>query len=106
VGSLQYGGSTMAIEFDDRALTHLQIVITGKLRRRESFLFSWTDGVERGSGRTSLWMDASIPLTYRYSSKRIPSINIAWVQELTASANAGSGLIFSAEPVASPAPDA
>jgi len=94
----------MGIEFEDRALTHLQIVITGKLRRGESFLFSWTEGIERGSGRTSLWMDASIPLMYRYASKRIPAINLAWIQELTATANAGSGLIFSQEPIEAETP--
>jgi hypothetical protein len=40
MGSLLYGNSGTAVEFEDRALIHLQIVITNKLRRRESFLFS------------------------------------------------------------------
>lgn len=98
MGSLRYGNATAGIDFDDRALMHLQIVITGKLRRGESFLFSWTDGIERGSGRSSLWMDPAIPLMYRYAGNRTPAINRTWIAELTKSANSGSGLIFSPEP--------
>jgi hypothetical protein len=98
MGSLLYGNNGTAVEFDDRALMHLQIVITGKLRRRESFLFSWTDSAALGSGRSSVWLDPSIPLLYRYRGNRVPSINRAWIEAMTASANSGSGLLFTIEP--------
>jgi hypothetical protein len=98
MGSLLYGNNGTAVEFDDRALMHLQIVITGKLRRRESFLFSWTDSAALGSGRSSVWLDPSIPLLYRYRGNRVPSINRAWIDAMTASANSGSGLLFTIEP--------
>lgn len=45
MGKLVYD-STFTAEFDDRLLTHLQIVIGMKLRRGESFMFSWKDDVE------------------------------------------------------------
>jgi hypothetical protein len=98
MGSLLYGNTGTAIEFDDRALMHLQIVITGKLRRREGFLFSWTDSVALGSGRTSVWLDPSIPLLYRYRGNRVPTINRAWIDAMSISANSGSGLLFTIEP--------
>ena len=101
MGMLVYGNGAAEIHFDDRALTHLQIVITAKLRRRESFLFSWSDATEIGSGRSSIWLDPSSTLYYRFFGSRVPSINRAWVDQLMDSANSGGGLYFSAEPVQS-----
>jgi hypothetical protein len=98
MGSLTYGNAGVVAEFDDRALTHLQIVITSKLRRRESFLFSWSDTVQQGSGRNSIWLDPTSVLYYRFAGGRPPRINRAWLDVLAASANSGSGLIYTAEP--------
>src|SRR6195952_5595979 len=98
MGMLVYGNGAAEIHFDDRALTHLQIVITAKLRRRESFLFSWSDATEIGSGRSSIWLDPSSTLYYRFFGSRVPSINRAWVDQLMDSANSGGGLFFTAEP--------
>ncbi|MBC7725213.1 MAG: ATP-dependent DNA ligase [Burkholderiaceae bacterium] len=77
---------------------HLQIVITAKLRRRESFVFSWSDSVEVGSGRSTIWLDPSSTLYYRYFGSRIPSINREWIEALMASANSAGGLYFTPEP--------
>jgi hypothetical protein len=59
MGKLIYNVNT-STEIDDRALAHLQIVIIGKLRRQESFAFSWktpqaraTDAAPSGSPRSS-----------------------------------------------------
>ena len=98
MGSLVYGGSGAEITFDDRALAHLQIVITAKLRRRESFVFSWTNAAERGSGRSVIWLDPSGTLMYRYSGSRPPSVNREWIDQLTRSANSPGGLFFTPEP--------
>ena len=98
MGTLLYGHSGVEVAFDDRALMHLQIVITVKLRRRESFVFSWTDAAEAGDGRGSIWLDPSSTLYYRYASSRMPTINREWIDILMISANSGSGLLFTAEP--------
>lgn len=98
MGKLLYGSPSMEVDFEDRALMHLQIVISAKLRRRESFVFSWKDSAEVGSGRTSIWMDASIPLYFRYFGSRVPAINREWIEALMASANSAGGLHFSEEP--------
>lgn len=102
MGTLLYGNSNTEINFDDRALTHLQIVITAKLRRRESFLFSWSNTIESGHGRSSVWLDPSSTLLYRFSGSRVPSINRNWIAVLMNSANSAGGLVFSPEPAAIP----
>ena len=98
MGTLTYGNPGITATFGDRALVHLQIVITAKLRRRESFLFSWSDSVADGGGRNSIWLDPSSVLYYRFLGGRMPSINRAWIVILETSANSGTGLVFTAEP--------
>ena len=98
MGSLTYGNSNIEVAFDDRALMHLQIVITSKLRRGESFVFTWTNAAQQGSGRSAIWIDPSSTLYYRYSGSRIPSINREWIDLLMVSANGPSGLFFTPEP--------
>ena len=97
MGTFRYGSPGVAVEFDDRALMHLQIVITTKLRRKEGFVFTWPDATGVGNGRNSVWMDPSIPIFYRYFGSRTPAINKDWIAVLMASANSGSGLYFIAE---------
>ena len=98
MGSLIYGTSSIEIEFDDRTLEHLQIVIATKLRRRESFFFSWRDTQKVGDGRSSIWLDPGIPLYFKYSGGRVPTINREWLAELTTSSNSSSGLVLTDEP--------
>ena len=98
MGKLLYGASGVEIEFDDRTLTHVQIVIANKLRRRESFFFSWRDDPAVGDGRSSIWLDPSVPLYFKYFGGRVPSINRDWLTELTASSNSSSGLVLTDEP--------
>lgn len=98
MGTLLYGSPSTEISFEDRALTHLQIVITAKLRRKESFVFSWNDSLELGSGRSSIWLDPSSTLFYHFLGSRVPSINREWIDALMASANSGGGLFFVPEP--------
>lgn len=55
MGKLIYDGE-VAVTFDDRLLAHLQAVIGAKLRRSESFYFTWKDSVQTGGGRTTIWL--------------------------------------------------
>ena len=98
MGILLYGASGTEIPFDDRALAHLQIVITAKLRRREGFVFSWTNAPGAGSGRSAIWLDPSSTLFFRYFGSRPPVINREWIEVLAASSNNPAGLSFSPEP--------
>jgi hypothetical protein len=98
MGKLLYSDSDIEIEFDDRTLAHIQVVIGAKLRRKESFFFSWKDDPAAGPGRASIWMNASIPLYFKYFGGKAPSINREWVVLLNDAANSGTGLVFIPEP--------
>ena len=98
VGTLLYGSPGVEVDFDDRALMHLQVVITAKLRRHESFLFSWSNSSSAGTGRSSVWLHPSIPLFYRFNGSRVPQLNREWIDLLMKSANSAGGMFFTNEP--------
>lgn len=88
----------MEVELDDRTLAHLQVVIGAKLRRKEGFYFSWTDDLAAGSGRSSVWLEPSVPIAFLYRSSERHVLNKKWLEELTVSANQPSGLTLLKEP--------
>jgi len=98
MGTLLYGSPGIEVTFDDRALMHLQVVITAKLRRNESFIFTWTDSTQLGSGRSTIWLSPSSDLVYRFAGNRMASINRAWLAILMQLANSPAGLFFTPEP--------
>lgn len=85
-------------EIEDRALTHLQLVITAKLRRGEPFPFSWREDASIGGGRTTVWVHEGSNLVFKYAGSRQPAINRAWVDALSFTANSPSGLYLVHEP--------
>jgi hypothetical protein len=93
-----YGVDGLEIEFDDRVLAHLQLVISTKLRRAEGFFFSWRDDPALGDGRSSIWLETSIPLRFRYASSQRHDLNREWLEQLTQSANQPAGLSLTTEP--------
>lgn len=95
MGHLRYDGERF--EFDDRLLAHLQIVISGKLRRSESFFLSWVAPSEVGSGRHAIWIDTGVPIHITYFGNRPPAINRQWVEELATAANSTAGLVLTEE---------
>jgi hypothetical protein len=96
MGTLQYNGSR--VEFDDRLLAHLQIVIVQKIRRGESFLMSWGDEAETGEGHSAIWIHPTHNLYFTFTRGKNPRINRAWLSELTNSANSARGLLVTEEP--------
>jgi len=96
MGALSYGGEEF--EFDDRVLTHLQVVISTKLRRGENFFLSWTVPLERGSGRHAIWIDNGVPIHFFYNGSRPAGVNREWIEALLLSAGRASGLFLSDEP--------
>jgi hypothetical protein len=98
MGTLIYGNAGFSVDFDDRTLVHLQLVIGPKLRRQESFFFTWSNGVESGHGRTSLWMDRSVPMIFQCVDDTRYDINREWLELLSIAANSAQGLQLVAEP--------
>lgn len=95
MGSLRYDNENY--RFDDRVLAHVQIVIAQKLRRHEGFLMSWRISIEEGSGRTSIWLNSAIPITFTFEGSRAVTLNREWLQILMLSADSPGGLVVTPE---------
>lgn len=101
MGNFIYGTPSTSVEFDDRVLAHLKVVIVSKLRRGESFTFSWQNSSASGSGHNSIWLHPAIPLQFEFFGGREPSLNREWLEELIQLSNTPAGLRVVPEPTAS-----
>ncbi|MGK3953533.1 ATP-dependent DNA ligase [Microbacterium sp. I2] len=99
MGKLIYD-TTVKVDFDDRTLAHLQLVIGTKLRRGEPFHFTWRDDASIGDGRTTVWVHPRCSLVYKYYGSRMPRLNPAWIDALAHTANSPAGLYVVPEPAA------
>jgi len=91
MGTLHYGGSDDYIHIEDRALAHLKLVITTKLRRHESFTLSWKHP-DSPIGRSTIWIHPSIPLRFTFDTVEAAELNPRWVQDLMETANSTGGI--------------
>jgi hypothetical protein len=98
MGHLNYGTQGTRIDIEDRALMHLQVVIIDKLRRGESFAFSWIEPVTSGSGRSTIWLHPMVTLQFKFDGNRTPSLNSDWLAQLSTLANSNGGLRCTNEP--------
>jgi hypothetical protein len=97
MGKLTYENTTK-VDFEDRLLAHLQVVIFTKLRRGEQFAFTWKDDASIGNGRTTVWMHPNASLVFKYYGSRKPQLNRAWLEVLALAANSPQGLVALHEP--------
>ncbi|MBN9153681.1 MAG: ATP-dependent DNA ligase [Microbacterium sp.] len=97
MGKFVYNGN-VKVEFEDRLLAHLQVAIVNKLRRGESFQFTWRDDSSTGGGRTSIWVNPQSSLIYKFYGSRPPALNPAWLEALAFVANSPAGLHVVPEP--------
>lgn len=97
MGILTYN-STRAIELEDRLLAHVRSVMFTKLRRGESFSFSWARTPAEGSGRNAIWVGPDTPLAFEFFDRQEVSLNPAWIAQLMKSANSPGGLVVTEEP--------
>lgn len=98
MGKFIYGQPSLTVEFDDRVLAHLKVVIATKLRRGESFLFNWEPNDETDVSSCSVWLNPAIPVQFEFYGSREPRINRVWLEDLMRSANSNSGLRVLPEP--------
>lgn len=103
MGKLVYS-SAVKVDIEDRALSHLLVVISNKLRRGEGFNFTWRDDASVGHGRTTVWMHSQASLVYKFYGGREPSLNRTWLEALSQAANSTTGLYLVPEPAEEPAP--
>lgn len=102
MGKLIYGSPGDEIDFEDRLLAHVQVAVITKLRRDEKFAMSWNHGVDAGSGHSTIWLHPGIPLRFKFSGNRTPTLNRAWLEALLSSANSSNGLHMVPEPDEAP----
>src|SRR6478735_4428651 len=94
MGTLYYGNGSDPIEIPERLLAHIKVVITAKLRRNERFLVSWTHPDGDSPGRTSIWMDASIPLRFVFDNAEGEALDPQLLRELADDASSSRGLVL------------
>jgi len=97
VGKFIYDGLAK-VDFEDRLLAHLQMVIGAKMRRGESFHFTWKDDNSIGDGRTTVWIHPRASIVYKFYGSRRPSLNRTWIDALMHNANSVTGLYVVPEP--------
>lgn len=100
MGKLIYGPLGTAFEIEDRALAHVQVTILSKLRRGESFSFTWKPPGDSGEGRSVIWFHPSHAVLFKFAGTKSVALNRAWIEELMASANSVGGLQITPEPTA------
>ena len=98
MGKFMYGSPSNSIEFDDWVLAHLKCVILAKIRRGESFSFSWEYSTAAGIGHSSIWIHPAIPLQFDFLGSTEPRLNRVWSEELLRLSNTTAGLRITPEP--------
>jgi hypothetical protein len=105
VGHLIYGIAP-AIEIDDWALQHLRAVMVTKLRRDESFSFTWNnesqvhgdDALDKPGLYGTVWISKSSSLYFSFDKPTEQTLNRAWLAALADAANSTPGLQLVPEP--------
>ena len=82
MGTIYYGGSATPIHIEDRPLAHLKVVIATKLRRGESFTLSWQHPDDQPRGRSTIWLNPSVPLRFVFDDPEAPELNRNWIEQL------------------------
>ena len=95
MGKLFYGSAPQPIDIDDRLLQYLQVVLSTKLRRSESFTITWTD-TDAAHSRTTLWIQPAISLRFQYSSAESERLSGGYLRQLADQAAMSSGLLLNA----------
>jgi hypothetical protein len=96
MGVIRFGERAHAIDADDRVIAHLQAVVIAKLRRGESFPFTWAYSPGAGSGSVTAWLYPGMQLSFTTRSK--VKLNRDWLTALMQTANSVDGLQIVAEP--------
>lgn len=111
MGQLFYGNASESIEIPDRLLAHLKVLAATKLRRSESFTLTWRHGADSAAGRSTIWLQPSIPLRFVFESADADKLDSTLLNEMARAASSSVGLVVdladftgpAATPAATPA---
>ena len=98
MGKLLYGSAGLEVELDDRAMAHLQAVVSSKLRRGEGFFINWRDDPSVGDGHSAMWVAPNVPIFFKYYGSKQIELNRQWLEIMTMGANSNGGLQLGDEP--------
>ncbi|MFG6446256.1 hypothetical protein ACFXP7_13160 [Microbacterium sp. P06] len=93
MGKLFYGSTDQPIEMPDRVLAHVKVVVATKLRRGESFTMSWRHDDDTPRGRSTIWIQPSIPLRFVFASAEPELLDPEHLKRLANDASSTSGLV-------------
>ncbi|MBO3663775.1 DUF7882 family protein [Microbacterium stercoris] len=99
MGILIYDSVEPPIEIEDRALSHLKVVVLSKLRRGESFAVSWKHPPGKAGGRSTIWLNPAIPLRFIFDEDEPPELNQRWLTRMSESAHALGGIMLTPEEI-------
>jgi hypothetical protein len=97
LGTLHYGASRTSLHMEDRALAHLQVVITTKLRRNEGFLIQWERPRDSGSGRGGFWVHPNCDLAYEYEAALDAALDPEELERMMMAASGTGGVRVTAD---------
>jgi len=97
MGTLYYGGSSTAIRIQDLALAHLKAVISAKLRRGESLTVSWRHPSGQADGRSTVWINPSMPIRFVFDEPETPALSRHQLEELSNASHSAGGVVLATE---------
>jgi hypothetical protein len=92
VGQLFYGNDSQPAELPDRVLAHVKAIAATKLRRGESFTLTWRHSEGVPGGRSTLWLNPSIPLRFVFANPEGEMLDQNILKRLANDAASSSGL--------------
>ncbi|MFJ4037400.1 hypothetical protein ACIPVB_04900 [Microbacterium sp. NPDC090007] len=98
MAKLFYGTTAEPIVIDDRMLAHVKVVAATKLRRGESFTLSWVHGDDEPIGRSTIWLQPSIPLRFVFDSEQPEALDQNLLKRMANDANSSRGLSLDIDP--------
>lgn len=94
MGQLFYGAMYEPIVIPDALLAHLQLVTATKLRRAECFTLSWRHSGDQPGGRTTIWLQPSIPLRFVFDAAESVPIDTGMLNRFAQEASSTRGLVI------------
>lgn len=92
MGKLTYGAIQREITMDDRILAHIEAVTLARLRRRNAFALRWTETVDVGDGRRTIWIHENADLYFEYDSAADVELDRDLLDRLAVAADSNGGI--------------
>ncbi len=91
MAKLYYGSDIAPVTLPDRLLGYIKVITATKLRRGESFTLTWS-GAEGENGRSTIWLQPSIPLRFVFGSAEPEQLSGEYLRALADQSNSATGL--------------